>query len=63
MCIQTDPKLALALGKVYFKDKTRLIFSLCAFATFFQAELLAIMAAIRESIAWGYNGRTITIFS
>ena len=56
--IQTDPKLALALG-----GKTRLVFSLGAFATVFQAEVFAIMAAIRESITRGYNGSKITIFT
>ena len=39
------------------------VFSLVAFATVFQAEVFAIMAAIRESIATGYNGRTIAIFT
>ena len=34
-----------------------------AFATVFQAEVFAIMASICESIARGYNGRTITIFT
>ena len=29
----------------------------------FQAEVFAIMASIHESIAKGYNGRTITIFT
>ena len=58
-----DPKLALALEEVYSGDNTRLVFSLGAFATVFQAEVFAIMASISESIAMGYNGRTITIFT
>ena len=40
-----------------------LVFSLGAFATVFQAEVFAIMAAIHESIMRGYNSRTITIFT
>jgi RNase H. len=43
--------------------KAGLVFSLGALATVFQAEVLAIMASIRESIARGYNGRIITIFT
>ena len=60
--ILTDPKPALALGEVYSGLKPD-IFSLGAFATIFQAEVFAIMASICESIARGYNGRTITIFT
>ena len=56
--IQTDPKLALVLGEVYSGVKPD-----WSFATVFQADVLAIMAAICESIARGYNGRTITIFT
>ena len=59
--IQTHPKLALALE--VFGGKTGLVFSLGAFTTVFQAEVFAIMASIHESIARGYNGRTITIFT
>jgi Ribonuclease HI len=44
-------------------SKTGLVFSLGAFATVFQAEVFAIMTAIRDSIARGYNGRTITKFT
>ena len=54
--IQTDPKLALALGEVYSGVKTGLVFSLGAFATVFQV-------AVHESIARGYKGRTIAIFT
>jgi hypothetical protein len=34
-----------------------------AFATVFQTEVFAIMAVVRHSIARGYNGKTITIFT
>ena len=37
--------------------------SLHDFPTVFQAEVFTIMASIRESIARGYNGRTMTIFT
>ena len=60
--IQTDPKVALALGQVYSGGKTGLVFSLGVFATVFQAEVFAIMAAVRKRITRGYNGRRITIF-
>ena len=50
-------------GGVVFGCKTKLIFGLGAFATVFQAEVFAIMAAIRESIVRCYNGRTITLFT
>ena len=46
-----------------FGGKTGLVFNLGAFATVFQAEVFAIIAAIYESIARGYNGRPITIFT
>ena len=55
-------KISSGTGGGVFERKTGLIFSLGAFATLFQAEAFAIMAAIRESIARGYSGRTITIF-
>ena len=60
---QTDPTLALALGDVYSGAKPGLVFSLSAFATVFQADIFAVMAAILESIARCYNGRTITVFT
>ena len=50
-------------GGGIFGGKTGLVFSLCTFATVFQAKVFVIMAAIRESITRGYNGRTITIFT
>ena len=50
-------------GGGVFGGKTGLIFSLGAVATVFQAEVFTIMAAVHESIARGYNGRTITIFT
>ena len=50
-------------GGGVFGGKTGLVFSLSAFATVFQAEVFAIMAAIHKSIARGYKGRTITIFT
>ena len=56
-------KLALAMDEVYPGGKTRLVFSLRAFATVFLAQVFAIMASIREIIARGYNGKTITIFT
>ena len=46
-----------------FGGKTGLVFSLGAFATVFQAEVFALMAAISKSIARGYNGRTVTMFT
>jgi hypothetical protein len=46
-----------------FRGKTGLAFNLGAFANVFQAEVFAIIAAIRESITMGYNSRTITIFT
>ena len=46
-----------------FRGKTGLVFSLGAFATVFQAEVFTIMASIHESIARGYNGKTIKIFT
>ena len=46
-------------GGGVFGGITGLVISLSAFATLFQA----LMADIRESIARGYNGRTITIFT
>jgi hypothetical protein len=50
-------------GEGVFGDKTGLVFSLDAFEAVFQAEVFARMAAICESIARGYNGRTSTIFT
>ena len=50
------------IGGGVFGGKTGLVFSLGAFASVLQAEVFAIMAVIRESIARGYNGGTITIF-
>ena len=43
--------------------ETGLVFSLGTFVTVLQAEVFVIMTAVRESIARGYNGRTITIFT
>jgi len=57
-----DPKIALHWGRC-IRGKTRLVFSLGAFTTVFQAEVFAIIAAIHESIMGGYNGRKITIFT
>ena len=60
--IQTDPKLALALGEVYLWVKPD--WSLFWVPSpLFQAEVFIIMATIRESIARGYNGRKIMIFT
>jgi hypothetical protein len=59
-------KTSSGTGRGVFRDKTGLVFSLGAFATVFlpgQAELFVIMAAVRESIARGYNGRKSTIFT
>ena len=58
-----ESKTSYGTGGGVFRGKTGLVFSLGAFATVFQAELFAIMTSIRESIARGYNGRTITIFT
>ena len=56
-------KTSFGTEKGVLGGKTGLVFSLGTFATIFQAEVYAIMAAVRESIARGYNGRTITIFT
>ena len=56
-------KTTSGTGGSVFGGKTRLIFSLGAFATVFQAEIFAIMASIHESIVRGYIGRTVTIFT
>jgi RNase H. len=56
-------KTSFGTGGGVFGGKTGLVFSLGAFATVFQAEVFATMAAVRESIVRGYNGRTITIFT
>ena len=56
-------KTSSGTGGGVFGGKTGLVFSLVTFATVFQAEVFAIKAAVHESIARGYNGRTITIFT
>ena len=56
-------KTSCDTGGGVFGGKTGLVFSLDVFATAFKAEVFAIMAAIRESIARDYNGETITIFT
>ena len=56
-------KTSSGTGGGVFGGKPGLDFSLGAFTTVFQAEVFAIMAAVRKSITRGYNGRTITIFT
>jgi len=56
-------KTSSGTGGDVFGGKTGLVFSLGTFGTVSQAEEYAIMSAVRESIARGYNGRTITIFT
>ena len=56
-------KTSSGTGGGVFGGKTGLVFSLVAFATVFHTEVFVIVASIRESIARGYNGRTITIFT
>ena len=56
-------KTSSGTGGGVFRGRIGLVFSLGAFATIFQAEVFVIMAAIRESMARGYNGRTFTIFT
>ena len=56
-------KICSGTGGGVFGVKTGLVFSLGAFTTVFQAEVCSIMAAIPESIAKGYSGKTLTIFT
>jgi hypothetical protein len=53
-------KTSSGTGGCVFGGKTRLVFSLGAFATVFQAEVFAIMAANCESIVRGYNHDLLT---
>ena len=53
----------MTLGGGVFGSKKGLVISLGAFATVFKTEVFVIIAAVRESVARGYNGRTITIFT
>ena len=58
-----ESKTSSGTGRGVFEGKIGLVFSLGAFDIVFQAEVFALMASIRESIARGYNGRTITIYT